>query len=205
MSLREWNQIVIKSKSISHVSAIKTSNSKLTVLWSSGYWGFLGYASYIRLGWTLVYLYIAMEIGDVAPWLVRSFIKSSLGAAHVQSNTDIRVAMSLSKCMAAEKSSTLTVASLNICTFKDLYTRASLLPPYVVSPQYRVILVAGRLLIPYLHNKQYMHLISLRRLRSMTLIFLSKKPVCFLWRKQLKDFCGHSWPLHTLTNYLRAP
>lgn len=95
-----------------------------------------------------------MEIGDVAPWLeVRSFIKSSLGAAHVQSKTDIRVAMSLSKCMAAEKSSTLTVASLNICTFKDLYTRASLLPPYIVGPQYRVILVAGRLLIPYLHNK----------------------------------------------------
>ena len=50
------------------------------------------------------------------------------------------------KVHATKKSTILTVASLNICTSKNLYTRASLLPPYVLSPQYRVILVTKQII-----------------------------------------------------------
>ena len=140
----------------------------------------------------------------------------SWGRIHSHVHNPIQTSELLWVCQSAwleKKSSRVAVASLNICTFKDLYSCASLLPPYFLSPQYRVILVAKQI-IPVCNvciiNKR-MHLEVLIKLRSTTLIFLSTKSVRVSYMKErsfglLKDFCGHSWPLHTLTlcYYLRV-
>ena len=81
----------------------------------------------------------------------------SWGRIHSHVHNPIQTSELLWVCQSAwleKKSSRVAVASLNICTFKDLYSCASLLPPYFLSPQYRVILVAKQIIPVYMHHKQ---------------------------------------------------